>query len=105
MNSDRNHDIILVPVIRGHVVNFGDTSLIADKFARIKSFYNNVMPVKGWDYYESLSVKWRGQIVATRYDKPQASELYLATNEDYNEVTDSMLTTPPVYPQELINRP
>ena len=105
VNSDRNHDIILVPVIRGHVVNFGDTSLIADKFARIKSFYNNVMPVKGWDYYESLSVKWRGQIVATRYDKPQASELYLATNEDYNEVTDSMLTTPPVYPQELINRP
>ena len=43
--------------------------------------------------------------MATRYDKPQASELYLATNEDYNEVTDSMLTTPPVYPQELINRP
>lgn len=105
VSTDRNHDIILVPVIRGHVVNFGDTSLIADKFARLKSFYNKVMPVKGWDYYENLSVKWRGQIVATRYDKPLQTELDLAPDEAYlDEVTDSMLTVPPEYPPELLKR-
>lgn len=105
VSSDSNHDIILIPVIRGHVVNFGDTSLIADKFARLKSFYAKVMPVKGWDYYENVSVKWRGQIVATRYDKPQATELDLAPEESVAEVTDSMLTTPPEYPEELRRRP
>lgn len=101
VSYDSNHDIILIPVIRGHVVNFGDTSLIADKFARLKSFYVKVMPVKGWDCYENLSVKWRGQIVATRYDKPQVAELDLAPEESISEVTDSMLTTPPEYPEEL----
>ncbi len=24
------------------------------------------MPVKGWDFYDTLSVKWGGQLVATR---------------------------------------
>lgn len=104
VNTDRNHDIILVPVIRGHVVNFGDTTMIADKFARLKSFYNKVMPVKGWDYYETISVKWRGQIVATRHDKPKTPELDIAPEEAYlTAVTDSMLTTPLEYPRELIN--
>ncbi|MDE5930375.1 MAG: cell division protein FtsQ/DivIB [Muribaculaceae bacterium] len=105
VNTNRQHDIILVPVIRGHVVNFGDTSLIADKFARLKSFYHNVMPVKGWDYYESISLKWRGQIVATRHDKPRADRLDIAPEEAYIDmVPDSMLTVPPQYPPELLGR-
>lgn len=64
-----NHDIIISPMIKGHVINFGDTSLIENKFARIKTFYKEVMPVKGWNYYDTISVKWRGQVVATRRDK------------------------------------
>ena len=27
------------------------------------------MPFKGWNYYDTISVKFRGQIVATRRDK------------------------------------
>lgn len=67
-----NHDIIISPMIRGHVINFGDTSLIDNKFKRIKTFYKEVMPVKGWNYYDTISVKWQGQVVATRRDKRQA---------------------------------
>lgn len=106
VNTNRNHDIILIPVIRGHYVNFGDTTLIADKFARLKSFYRKVMPVKGWDYYESVSVKWRGQVVATRYDKPVYAELDIAPDEALlDAVADSMLTTPLEYPKELMKKP
>ena len=30
------------------------------------AMYHKVLPVRGWDYYDTLSVKWGGQVVATR---------------------------------------
>lgn len=66
---DSRGDIILVPIIRGHVINFGDKSDIVNKWERLKVIYREVMPVKGWEYYDTLSVKWRGQVVATRRTK------------------------------------
>lgn len=69
INVANNHDIIISPMIKGHVINFGDTSLIENKFERIKTFYKEVMPIKGWNYYDTISVKWRGQVVATRREK------------------------------------
>lgn len=59
-------DIVITPAIAGHTVTVGDTSAVADKFLRLKTFYRNVMPVKGWDYYSDISVKWRGRVTATR---------------------------------------
>ena len=59
-------DIMLIPVIRGHVINMGDTTAIADKFERLNAMYRKVMPAKGWQYYDTLSLKYAGQVVATR---------------------------------------
>ncbi len=59
-------DIILVPLIRGHVINLGDTADIPDKLSRVMAMYRKVMPLKGWEYYDTISVKWAGQVVATR---------------------------------------
>lgn len=67
---DARGDIILVPVIRGHLINMGDTTMVRDKWDRLKAFYRRVMPVAGWDAYDTLSVKWRGQLVATRRQRP-----------------------------------
>lgn len=65
-------NIIIVPTIAGHVVNFGDTTRVAEKFAMLRAFYRRVAPVKGWDTYDTIAVKWRGQVVATRRDKSVA---------------------------------
>ncbi len=62
----RTNDIILVPMIRGHVINLGDTSNINNKLQRIITMYHDVLPLKGWTYYDTLSVKWGGQVVASR---------------------------------------
>ncbi len=67
---DRRGDIILIPIMRGHVINFGNDNDIANKWKRLKTFYRKVMPVKGWEFYDTVSVKWRGQVVATRRTKP-----------------------------------
>lgn len=59
-------NIILVPAIRGHVINIGTATDIPDKFRRLRRFYSEVMPVKGWEHYDTISLKWNRQIVATR---------------------------------------
>lgn len=63
---DSPHDVILIPSIRGHVINIGDVDNFKDKFHRVLRAYKEIMPVKGWDFYDTISVKWGGQIVATK---------------------------------------
>ncbi len=73
--NNLNNDIIIVPMIKGHVINFGDTTMIENKFSRIKTIYKDVMPIKGWTYYDTISVKWEGQVVATRRNKKKVDKI------------------------------
>lgn len=86
-------DIILVPLIRGHVVNLGDTSDIADKLTRVMAMYHKVMPLKGWEYYDTISVKWAGQVVATRRVKsiPEPAIRFDQEGDIEDEDINSML--------------
>jgi len=89
-----NGDIIIIPTIRGHVVNFGDTSDVVNKFDRLREFYRQVMPVRGWETYDTISVKWRGQVVATRRDKALATTSLAAVVEEFDDIddTDTMIS-------------
>ena len=60
------NNIILVPNFSGHVVNIGNADGFENKFAKLKLFYSEVLPKKGWNTYDTISVKWNHQIVATR---------------------------------------
>lgn len=62
-------NILLIPRITGHMVNFGDTTRLAEKRRMLLSAYRNIIPYKGWDEYDTISVKFKGQIVASRRDK------------------------------------
>lgn len=72
VTQEADGNIILVPTIVGHVVNFGDTAMVADKFARLRAFYRHVAPTKGWETYDTISVKWRDRVVGSRRDKAMA---------------------------------
>lgn len=85
--QERKGDIIIVPVIVGHVVNFGDTTDVADKFSRLLSFYRRVAPYKGWETYDTIAVKWRGQIVATKRHK-RLNAVALPTELDETGIFD-----------------
>lgn len=69
IKADNPRNIILVPIIHGHVINLGDLSDLDNKFYRLTRAYREILPVKGWDFYDTLSVKWGGQLVATRRAK------------------------------------
>lgn len=64
--SEPDGDIVIVPAMRGHVINFGDTSRMDAKFRLLQRFYRSVPGVRGWDSYDTVSVKWAGQVVATK---------------------------------------
>lgn len=65
-------NLILIPRIHGHVINFGDTNRLEEKRLALLTLYRKVMPYKGWNEYDTISVKFRGQVVATRRDKSRA---------------------------------
>lgn len=83
-------DIFLVPRIKGHIINFGDTTRMVDKKQALLAFYRRVMPYKGWEEYDTVSVKFRGQIVASRRDKTKRNH-----GGDYTEDVDPEESTLP----------
>ncbi len=99
---DSPHDIILVPAINGHVINIGEPRDFENKLSRINRMYTEVLPVKGWNYYDTLSVKWAGQVVATRRVKPVAPAAAPVDEDD--DVTDlsTMLAAEGVAPGQTI---
>lgn len=91
IDAESKTNLMLIPRIRGHVVNFGDTTRLDEKKRMLALFYRNVMPYKGWEEYDTISVKYRGQIVATRRDKSKLNHA-----EEYEEETDLEEATLPV---------
>ncbi len=69
-----SNDVFIVPSIRGHVVNMGSPDGFKQKFSKLLLFYRKVMPVKGWNTYDTISVKWSHQVVATRRYSQQRTE-------------------------------
>ena len=62
-------NLILIPRINGHVINFGDTTRLEEKKRALLALYRKVIPYKGWNEYDTISVKFKGQVVATRRNK------------------------------------
>ncbi|WP_295731282.1 hypothetical protein [uncultured Muribaculum sp.] len=81
-------NVILVPMIHGHVINIGDLNDLSDKFKRIRRAYLEILPVKGWNFYDTLSVKWKGQIVATKRVKKLHSAISAVDFEAEREAPD-----------------
>ena len=54
-----------MPVLGDQKILFGDTSRMKDKLNNLFVFYNNVLNRIGWDKYETLDVRFKGQVVAS----------------------------------------
>lgn len=97
LRIDRRGDIIIIPNVVGHVINFGDTSLIDNKFDRLHVFYRDVMPARGWDAFDTISIKWAGRVVATKRDKTVPGKIRLDNLDDLIDETldDEVMMTEP----------
>jgi cell division protein FtsQ len=66
---EKNGDFILIPIVGKQTILFGSAfsdEEVNDKFNRLKIFYKQGMPYEGWDKYNTIIVKYDGQIVGRK---------------------------------------
>lgn len=64
LGVDGNFD--MVPMLGKHLIHFGTGEDVEDKFKRLKLFYRKVLRKTGLDYYRSISVQYKGQIIGEK---------------------------------------
>lgn len=62
-------DILLYPRVGEHIIVLGDAENYEQKLDNVLSLYNQVMPRVGWAVYDTISVKYKNQVVCTRKNK------------------------------------
>jgi len=55
----------LLPVLGSQTILFGDATRVKEKLNNLFIFYKNVLNRIGWDKYETLDVRFKGQVVAS----------------------------------------
>ncbi|MBS1586738.1 MAG: hypothetical protein JSS82_14475 [Bacteroidetes bacterium] len=55
----------LVPVLGHQRILIGDTSMLKEKFNNLFAFYKNVLNRIGWNKYDVIDVRYKGQVVAS----------------------------------------
>ncbi|MCK5280417.1 MAG: cell division protein FtsQ [Cyclobacteriaceae bacterium] len=63
MNIDKKGNITMYTQVSKQVVEFGKPVDIREKFRKLKIFYKDILPTKGWNSYNRVSVKFKDQIV------------------------------------------
>jgi hypothetical protein len=63
---NRYQDLILFPTIGKLKIEFGSHENYQVKFRRLAQFYKEVLSRCGWDYYQSLSLRFNNQLVAVK---------------------------------------
>ncbi|MFA5713977.1 MAG: hypothetical protein WC960_07395 [Bacteroidales bacterium] len=66
IESDQNGSLILYPRVGKSIIIFGPPKNIEDKFALLKEFYRKVAPLKGWDMYKSVDIRFKDQLVCKK---------------------------------------
>lgn len=67
IHIDLYGEATLIPKLGDHEIKFGvPNEDIKDKFHRLEVFYQDGLPVEGWNKYETINLAFKGQIVAKK---------------------------------------
>ncbi len=61
-----NDELIIIPRVGDQRIHFGKLIDIDEKLKNLDQFYKQAMPVKGWQTYSDISLKYNNQIVCTK---------------------------------------
>jgi len=63
LHIDASGEIKMYQQVGKQVIDFGKPEMIESKFRKIQIFYEEILPTKGWNTYDRVSVKFKNQIV------------------------------------------
>jgi cell division protein FtsQ len=69
IHFDLEHGFIFIPRVGKHEIIFGraaNREEVEQKFKKLTTFYQEVIPYEGWDKYSSINLKFEKQIVAKK---------------------------------------
>lgn len=63
LEIDNRGNVKIYTQVGKQVLDFGQPENLESKFKRLNIFYDKILPSKGWNTYETVSVKFENQIV------------------------------------------
>ncbi len=63
---NQDHEIELVPRVGNQRILLGNADSLATKFANLKVFYKQALPLVGWDAYKLINIKFYNQVIGVR---------------------------------------
>ncbi len=63
---EEDGDVLLTPLVGGHIIELGDVDNYSEKLHVMSEFYKQVLAKNNWDKYEKISLKYNNQVVAKR---------------------------------------
>lgn len=63
VSVDPEGNVTLWPQVGDYKIEFGPPNAIETKFRKVKLFYTQIAPQKGWDRYHRVSVQYRNHLV------------------------------------------
>ncbi len=64
LDIDSKGRISIMPQIGGQVIEFGVADNLETKFRKMKIFYKEILPQRGWNTYKRINLEYEGQIIA-----------------------------------------
>jgi cell division protein FtsQ len=64
LDIDSKMRIRIIPQVGNETIEFGKPENIEVKFRKLKIFYKEILPTKGWNKYKRVNLEYEGQIVA-----------------------------------------
>ena len=61
-----DNEVILIPRVGEQKIHFGLLTRVNEKLDNLYQFYQQAMPVEGWQTYSDISLKYNNQIVCTK---------------------------------------
>lgn len=66
VDVDKENNLTLIPRIGNHRIVLGQVDALEDKFAKLRLFYDEGLSKTGWNEYEEVNLKYKGQVVCTK---------------------------------------
>lgn len=63
LNIDKQAEVTLYLQVGKQTVAFGKCEEIEEKFKKLKILYKKILPVRGWNTYSKVSLKYQNQII------------------------------------------
>jgi len=61
--ADSTAELTIYPALGNFEIQYGSMERPVEKLKNIKIAYNEILPVKGWDTYKRINIKYKNQII------------------------------------------